>query len=260
MAGEKHLYCVAKGDYTQTSLATERWQMGVRLWADVSVPEDFGNLPVTGEVSLDDATGSDSLGSYTSNWKWTVGLGTVIVPIDYLKNQALPAWKTFILNSTLSSDLRLKEVHLYPIGDDGRAISGLSAVGVYTSPPVGAATGGMLPTEVSSACSLQTPRPGRRGRGRIFVPGLAQTAIDSHGFLTSTWTANLASRGITLMSSLAVESVTPTATHVKPIITGSPWTQYGVVTSVNVGNIPDSQRRRRRQLLETRTSLDVTYG
>jgi len=47
---------------------------------------------------------------------------------------------------------------------------------------------------------------------------------------------------------------------VKPIVTGAPWTHYGVITSVNVGNVADSQRRRRRQLVEARTSLDVTYG
>jgi len=260
MAGEKHLYCVAKGDYVNSTLATERWQMGVRLWADTSVPADQGTLPNTGDYGAASDTSSDTLGSYTSTWVWTVGIGTVIVPIDYLKNQAGPAWKTFIQNATLSSNVRLKEVHLYPITDTGRAFEGRSAILTYATPPVGAAVGGNLPTEVSSCVSWKTPQVGRRGRGRIYVPGVPQSAIDSNGFLTSTWVSNLVSRGETLADSLDVESVTPTVTHVKPIVTGAPWTHYGVITSVNVGNVADSQRRRRRQLVEARTSLDVTYG
>jgi hypothetical protein len=260
VAPTKHLYCVARGDYVNSSLAAERWQMGVRLWADVSVPADQGGLPNTGDYSFDDAAGSDSLGSYTSSWKWTVGLGTVIVPIDYLKNQAGPAWKTFIQNANLYSNLRLKEVHLYPIDETGKAFEGRSAVLVYATPPVGAGVSGQLPTEVSSALSWQTPVVGRRGRGRIFVPCLPQSAIDTNGFLTSSWTSNLVSRGQTFLTSMAVESVSPTATHVRPIVTGKPYQGYGVITHVSVGNVADSQRRRRRQLVETRTGLDVTYG
>ena len=115
----------------------------------------------------------------------------------------------------------------------------------------------MMPTEVSCAVSWKTPQVGRRGRGRIFLPGLTQTATDSNGFLTSTFVSNAVSRGVTLVTDLTVESVTPTVTHVKPIVTGAPWTRYGVITSVNVGTVADSQRRRRRQLVESRTSVPV---
>lgn len=257
MTGEKHLYCVAKGDYTDTGKTAERWQMGIRLWADVSVPTDTGTLPTTGDYGEDSATGTGTGLSAVSNWKWTVGIGTVIVPCDYLINQALPAWRTFITGATLSSDVRLKEVHLYPIDDTGHAFESRSAVGTYATPPVGAASGGMLPPEVSSAVSLRTPVIGRRGRGRIYVPGVASTANDTHGFMTSSWQSNLASRAYDLMHALSINPVGPTSTHVRPIITGKPWTHYGVVVEVDIGNVFDSQRRRRRQLTESRFPLAV---
>jgi len=44
-----------------------------------------------------------------------------------------------------------------------------------------------------------------------------------------------------------------------PIVTGKPYDNYAVVTSVQVGDVMDTQRRRRRQLVESYHSEDVSY-
>jgi hypothetical protein len=259
VANEKHLYCTARGDWNASDLALETWQMGIRLWADTSVPDDFGHLPSTGDFEAAADSGSDSGGTWTSSFAWNEIGGSVIVPGDYLTEQAAPAWKTFIESAGLSSLLRLKTVHLYPIQSTGLAFEGRSAVYTYNTPPVGASSAQLLPTECSICVSWGTGTPGRRGRGRIFVPGIVTTPLDSHAFVGSSGRSNLVSQGQALAQNLAVEGAAPGDPHVRPAIIGAPWTQYSVITSTSVGSVVDAQRRRRRQLTEVRTSLAVTY-
>jgi len=259
MPAYKHLYCVAKGDWTDTTMAQETWQMGVRLWADTSNPDDFGHLPTTGDFSAANDSGAATGVTWTSTFAWNEIGGSVIVPGDYLVNQGLPAWKNLITNAGLSSQLRLRTVTLYPIDDTGHVFEGRKAVGTYTSPPVGASSAQLLPTECSVCVSWATGTPGRRGRGRIYVPGIVDTVLDSHAFVGSTYRSSLVSRGSTLATDLAVTGALPGDPHVRPAIIGAPWSDYSVITGTSVGSVVDSQRRRRRQLVETRTSLAITY-
>lgn len=118
----------------------------------------------------------------------------------------------------------------------------------------------MQPPEVSCCLSWQTPQPGRRGRGRIYMPPAGTGEISTFGFVGSAHVSGLVTAGQTLLAALAVESIDSSATHVRPIVTGSPWTHYGVIQSVRVGHVWDAQRRRRRSELEAYASGDVTYG
>ena len=94
----------------------------------------------------------------------------------------------------------------------------------------------------------------------MYMPPAGTGEISSQGFVSSGHTSALAAAGVTFLEALAVESIDSSATHVRPIVTGDPWTQYGVIQSVNVGNVWDAQRRRRRQLTEVRAEASVTYG
>jgi len=71
--------------------------------------------------------------------------------------------------------------------------------------------------------------------------------------------AALAPAAAQFLEDLSVNPVSPTATHVRPIVTGAPWDKYAAIQSTDVGDVWDAQRRRRRQLAETRTSHTVTY-
>ncbi len=260
MAGEKHLYCVASGGYVDSDLSAEHWQCGIRLWADVSVPEDFGTLPNSGNFEADSVTVTGDAGTITSTWKWTDGIGTVIVPADYLNEQAGPAWAAWMAAGFLSSHAVLQQISLYPITTTGQAFEHRSAHYVLTDPVAGSGSGNPMPTETSLAVSWKTPQIGRRGRGRIYPPPMNASSISTDGFANTTSISDLLAASVTLLQDLAVEGAGPTTTHVRPIVTGAPWTQYGVITEVNVGNVFDAQRRRRRQLVETRVSASPTYG
>jgi hypothetical protein len=42
-------------------------------------------------------------------------------------------------------------------------------------------------------------------------------------------------------------------------VTGKPYSSYGQITGMSVGDIYDAQRRRRRQLVETRVTGALSY-
>ena len=260
MAGEKHLYLVARGSYTITELSAEKWQCGIRLWADLSVPELEGTLPNTGDYAPDDTTDNSAGEHVHSEWKWTSGVNNVMDPTVYLHDTAGPAWADFMAATAISAHVQLDELRLYPMESNGKAFDSRVAVLTYDSPPVGGRGSDVVPTELSVVSSLRTNRPGPKGRGRIYLPPTSSSGIAATSLVNGTMVGDQADATATLMSDLAVESVSPTGTHMRPIVTGKPWTQYAVITSVDVGNIFDAQRRRRRSLEETRETRAVTYG
>jgi hypothetical protein len=118
----------------------------------------------------------------------------------------------------------------------------------------------MMPTETSRAVSLQTPVIGRRGRGRFYLPAGSISDVNSDGFVTSTACAEAAADAQAFLEGISYTGVgTGNQPHIRPIVTGAPWVNYGIVTHGNVGNVFDSQRRRRRQLSETRTDFTPSY-
>ncbi len=116
------------------------------------------------------------------------------------------------------------------------------------SQPTG--TGGnSLPYEVSCAVTFQTDTRGPRGRGRIYLPPFGTGSLESNG--------NYAT-AVALATGEAVgdffNSIRGSTPYV-PIVVSSRAKQLHEITSINVGTVADSQRRRRRSLDEAR----VTY-
>lgn len=257
---QKHLYLVARGDYVGTAVSTESWQFGIRLWADLSVPDDEGSLPTTGEFDgTVDSVAADGL-HINTNWGWVVLGGPLINPVSYLHDQAGPAVSDFINTDAFSVRVRLQQLRLYPMQGNGRAFESRVAVCDYDTPPLGTRTGNCLPLELSLVTSWRTTRPGPTGRGRIYPPPSSATNLDTDGFANGTAQGDQADAAQALLEALAVESVSPTDIHVRPIVTGEPWDKFAVITSLDVGSVYDVQRRRRRSEVESRTSRSPSYG
>jgi hypothetical protein len=83
--------------------------------------------------------------------------------------------------------------------------------------------------------------------------------VASDGLVLGTLQGDTASAAADLLSGLAFDAVLPDGTHVRPIVTGAPWETYAVIQSLSVGNVFDAQRRRRRQLTETRLFAAPSY-
>src|SRR5664279_238402 len=124
MAGEKHVYLVAKGSYIHADLSAEQWQTGTRLWADTSSPADQGTLPTTGDFGIDAGSLAGSNWNITTDWNWTDGLGPVFDPLAFLDGQACPAWTTFMGAAAITAKCQLDSLTLYPILDTGKVFSG----------------------------------------------------------------------------------------------------------------------------------------
>jgi hypothetical protein len=61
------------------------------------------------------------------------------------------------------------------------------------------------------------------------------------------------------MAALAYNGGGAGTPHVRPIVTGKPWTDYAVITTARVGDYVDTQRRRRNRVRETYVSGGITY-
>lgn len=256
---QKHLFLVAHFGYTDSDYSAESAQCGIRLWCDLSIPDSEGSLPTTGDYSADTAGDSGGGLHTTSNWKWETGLGTVVSPIDYLQDQAAPAWTAFMGAVSISSKVFLRELRLYPMQGNGKAFESRVAVCSFDSPVPGGRSGDMVPSEVSLVVSWGTSRPGAHGRGRIFLPPTTTSGVASDGLVLGTMQGDTADAAADLLSGLAFDAVSPDGTHVRPSVIGSPWDHYAVIRSLSVGSVFDAQRRRRRQLLETRTYRTPDY-
>lgn len=114
--------------------------------------------------------------------------------------------------------------------------------------PTGAASSAALPYEVSCAVTLQTDKRGPSGRGRIYLPPFATGYIGPGGKYTA---STIATAGKAVGAFFA--AVESASGHV-PIVVSRRRLVLNEVTSVNVGLVPDAQRRRRRSQDEGRVT------
>lgn len=249
-----------RGTYPAASVnAAEIWQFGIRLWGDGSVPDNTGTFPA---IAIDpvEESGDLAAGTYVSNWN-TPGQNLV----GYLE-QVLGAASNYWVKGTKSTSTLLQQIKYYPIDTAGKVVQTDLGAAVATITIDGTGYAGtaasLMPLEVATAVSLRTARSGPRGRGRIYLPAPPSGAgTGSDGRFSTTYCEDLAEETAAFLSELAVESPTPTEWHMRPVITGpSDWNRYQVINSVNVGNVPDVQRRRRNKLVEVRSAEEVVYG
>lgn len=268
MTGEKHLYAVASGTYADSTDTTEHWQFGTRLALVFGTVDDQGTLPSNWDVVEAEDTNSDSGWDYTSQFSVNGPLTNTFNPLSYLQDYLVPTAIAYIESQAVNEQARLTAVKLSPILADvvppattgGRVIDGRTAYATNASGPTGGKSGNLLPLQDSVVVSLQTPRAGRVGRGRFYSPALSVGSIDSEGNVSSSAVTSILAAGIAWLEGLSYSGVGAGDAHVRPIVTGKPWTRYGMVTEARVGNRVDTQRRRRRQLVETYSNDTPSYG
>lgn len=264
MANEKHLLLTVGGDYVDSALVEEKWQVGVRLALTFGGADPVGTLPNNWNPTATTINRTETHWTITGNWLAT-GPSTIFHPDDYLHTKAAPAFATWLdAFPALSNQCRIKQLKLSPIGTDGRAIpappysAGSPTILTYTSSyPVGSSAGSMLPLQNSLVMSHRTAQVGRRGRGRMFVPCLTTGLVDTHSHVASGVITSALAAQVALLHGLTVNGATSADPSVNAVVTGDPWTHYGLITQVRAGNVSDTQRRRRRSLTETVTSSSV---
>jgi hypothetical protein len=266
MAGEKHLLLSIIGDWTDSDLSAEGWQVGIRLALVFGGVDDIGTLPNNWDPTATTINRTETDWTITGNWH-AQATTAYFEPDDYLNDQAAPAVATWADRSATSNGCRVRALKLSPIGaPNGKLVpavpyaTGTPCLLTWTgSYPVGGNSGDLLPLQNAAVASHRTPQVGRTGRGRSFLPGLTKTAVDADSRINSTVQAGLLAAQVALLEGLAYTPLVGSSPQVRPIVTGKPWTRYGVINQVRVGNIMDTQRRRRRSLPETFSSASPSY-
>lgn len=261
MAGEKHLYLVARGDYNSAGLASEEWQVGIRLALVFGAVDPIGTLPSNWNPTASTIARTESDWRIDGNWSVDGPVLATFSPDDYLNDQAAPAFSDWVSQGGINTLTRLNSLSIYPIDSSGDAVPappyavGSPVVLTWTSsnPHGGGGGTGLLPLQVSVVASHRTGQLGRKGRGRMFIPGIASGNI-VNGLIANSGVSDFVDVQVALLEALKVDTL---AFGVRAIVTGKPFVPYAVITSVDCGNVADTQRRRRAQLIEARTSGSV---
>jgi hypothetical protein len=108
-----------------------------------------------------------------------------------------------------------------------------------------------MPFEVACAVTLLTDTRGPRGRGRCYLPPIAGNYMIAGGLFS------LAASGLAghFIGDWLHAQTTESDLH--PIVVSRRAIQLHDITSIEVGQVPDSQRRRRRSQSEARVAYDT---
>lgn len=115
---------------------------------------------------------------------------------------------------------------------------------------VGTGSGQGLPAAVAVCVSTRTALPTRAGRGRFYMPAPLVSVMLNGKFETSVVADYVAAAQLALDSLSA--STYPAVIYHRSSMTST------AITSVDVGNVPDVQNRRRNKVVEARQSMPVS--
>lgn len=201
---------------------------------------------------------------------WSMGLSfayesdaATVADLASLASTASARWG-YWWKGELVNNVHLTRTRIAAVGGDGKVL--LNADGAYLqgdSLTVQTCTAGVptMPSQVALAVTLQSPAAGQVGRGRFFLPGPKYPAgTDGRIDATSQGGALTAAAGfVDDLNSLVAGGVALGAVCVASggsVLKGIPPATYRV-SSVEVGRVLDTQRRRRGELAEEYASRAV---
>lgn len=233
---EQHQYVSVIGDAYS---AAERWQFGFRLRANPAAPQAV----------------ADQIAARVLEW-WN-GSAPYVLNTDAFK---------------APTTHRLTEVKVAPIDVNGEYVAGQSSASHFFSPAVAggfAPVAGQLP-QATFAVTLLTAKPrGYASHGRIYLPPTTLMATASDGKVSGTDAGIIGASIKRLINAINAETL---VTNVAVFSRGKGVPSYNSaknrieytypnqgyvenVTSVGVGRLVDTQRRRRNRLVESRTDI-----
>jgi hypothetical protein len=189
------------------------------------------------------------IGTYPGE-SWSFGLHTSgnasLAAAQAAWTAGITAFFSVAYAGTLCSDVKAIEATTVELNQTtGKQLTGL------TDPrnDTGTNTGECLPFQCAPVVSLRTATLSRAGRGRFYAPSLAVDQVAAGRMVAGAQTA-LANSALALLQALDNAGQTPVIYHrALGTVTN--------ITSLDVGDVIDTQRRRRNKLIEARSSRQL---
>lgn len=255
------LYVSMHFDYTSGSgWQGETAQMGLRLGVVPTIgAPDMGAifaLPVASSVHARSIQGSDATWNYSCNWEAAWGSDPDTTAIDIAAQadfaaDCLTFWNA--IKASHFSGVRLTGVKIAPIQADGSYSFGASEWRLKT--PVAGGYASAMPPETSCAVTIMADVIGRRGRGRMFLPGLGSTYSSGSGKVSSGVIAAVNTATKALIDNLQDLPGVPQGFFPCVAVCSNNDDTAIRPQTVRVGDHFDVQRRRQHQVTESFTYL-----
>lgn len=172
---------------------------------------------------------------------WATAIG------ELNSNTVLPAG----VRQLLSSAAHVTQIRVAHIGTNGRT----EQVAEYTLPTPAAGTGNATkPFQAALCFSLLTGRPGRRNRGRLFMPALAAVIGVSDLRITAQNRSTYLQGMVDLLT--GIQGAVTTGQEMVLAVFSQVQGAANLVTDIELGDLLDTQRRRRDSLTEQRSRLE----
>lgn len=171
------------------------------------------------------------------------------------------AWQTFFTTSTsqISNKYVYSMCKVQMMATDGKAVPDSA---VYYSPGTtvtGAANLPSMPPQIALVATLANSLPrGLATKGRMFLPGVL-SSVDATGHIGSLDIGNIATNLQTFFGAIMNDADTPGRAVLASLGNAAQLRPGEIrnVTQVRVGNVYDTQRRRRNALMEAYTIKPV---
>lgn len=161
---------------------------------------------------------------------------------DYLA--ASSTWKGLFTSSTAFREGRVNEVDIAT----GTVLSAVTAGTAYA----GTAVGGAIPPQIAEVITLRTDRAGASFTGRFYLPSFADICLATNGRISSPYYANAAEE----MAAALLEYMGAGPSN-DIVVYSREHRSIRIVTSIDCGDVFDTQRRRRDKLVEVRHSVGL---
>lgn len=198
--------------------------------------------------------------SFGGEEEWSTGFyfgytsGDADLPDQDTVDAIGPLWQTFFTASTsyTGSAWKTHEIKMSQLGTDGKTIADSPKYFTYATPITGGGTGPNFPPQVALVATLVGAEArGLASKGRMFLPGI-MSSVDSNGRISDASRTSICNNLKTFLvgvNMLPANNVVVLASQGrKPPLLGDPVIKQAI--NVRVGNVYDTQRRRRNALTE----------
>lgn len=203
--------------------------------------------------------------------EWTTGFymgltaADALAPTQEFADAVKVAWQTFFTNSTskFSSLWKTDFIKVATMGTDGKTIADSAVWSYYDSPISGGGQSDSFPPQVALVATLVSEaQRGLAAKGRMFLPGI-NGVLGADGRLPQSIVTDIATNVSVFLAAVNAIQNTPGVLILasqgrKAPLVGGPVNR--AVLSVRIGNVYDTQRRRRNQLVEQYTTKVLNPG